>query len=111
MRLSYFEKSTVFEVSTEFVPFLWFKCFGCLQLSKYIMLVHKKNFVWNFKNMTVPKCSILIHIYKYKHMLENVFWSNIVPFRNHLFYKAEHTGRSCLNQVWVITFDHSALTT
>ena len=49
-----------------------------------------------------------------KQMLEKVFYSNTAPslgFVNHLFYKIEYMGRSCLNQVWALAFDWGALTT
>ena len=57
-----------------------------------------KTFFWNFQSIQADLCYILI----YKQMLEKTFCSNIAPSLssgNHLFYKAEYMGQSCLNQV------------
>ena len=70
-----------FEIPTEFEPCLcsYFEVSVlslCLSYVLNVLVVYScpstsywfiKNFVWNFKNMTVPKCSILIHIYKHMH--------------------------------------------
>ena len=58
--------------------------------------------------------SVLWYILIDEQMFEKVFCSKIAPFScfvSHLFYKAEYKGRSCLNQVWAMTFDWSALAT
>ena len=55
-----------------------------------------KTFFWNFQSIPADLCYILI----YKPMLEKVFCSNVAPSLssgNHLFYKAEYMGQSCLN--------------
>ena len=65
-----------------------------------------KTFFWNFQSIQADLCYILI----YKQMLEKAFCSNIAPSLssgNHLLYKAEYMGRSCPNQVLVITCDRS----
>ena len=59
----------------------------------------------------MPKCSLF---YIFKKMLESVLCSNIASSQssgNHLFHKAKYMGRSCLNLVWAINFDRSALET
>ena len=63
-----------------------------------------KTFFWNFQKCRAVLCYILID----KQMLHQVFCSNFAPSLssgNHLFYKAKFMGRSCLCQVWAITFD------
>ena len=72
--------------------------------------VHQNLFYWNFQKCKTDLCYILID----KQMLEKVFCSNIAPSlssRNHLFYKAEYMGQSCLNKVLTLLFDWSALAT
>ena len=50
----------------------------------------------------------------FKKMLESVLCSNIASSHssgNYLFHKTKYMGRSCLNLVWAINFDRSALET
>ena len=50
----------------------------------------------------------------FKKMSESVLCSNNASSHssgNHLFHKAKYMGRSCLNLVWAINFDRSALET
>ena len=56
--------------------------------------VHKNLF------LEFPKMQELCYILIEKQILEKVFCSNIAPLlspRDHLFYKAEYMGQSCLN--------------
>ena len=58
--------------------------------------VHK-NLFWVFQKCKADLCFIWL---KHKQMLENVFRWNFAPSlssRNHLFYKPEYMGQSCLN--------------
>ena len=95
-----------FEVGTEFVPFLCL-CFGCLHSRPSTLDWFIKIFVWNLKK---HDCAKMFH-FDIQTLVRKCVLVKYCSFREPPFYKAEHTGRNCLNQVWVITFDHSALAT
>ena len=98
----------------------WTRCFQPIIIninnSEIVIIINvhtrpvHKNIFLNFQKYRAVLCCIVIN----KQLLEKVVCSNIansLSSGNHLFYKAEYMGRSCLRQVWAIPFDWSALAT